>query len=77
MSEYKPRIAVGILREKLEAIGAVLVEGPKACGKTTTAEQQAKSVLYMNDPMRRMQYMQMVETDINTMLDGAVPRLID
>ena len=77
MSEYKPRIADGILREKLEAIGAVLVEGPKACGKTTTAEQQAKSVLYMNDPMRRMQYMQMVETDINTLLDGAVPRLID
>lgn len=77
MSEYKPRIADGILREKLEAIGAVLVEGPKACGKTTTAEQQAKSVLYMNDPMRRMQYMQMVETDINALLDGAVPRLID
>ena len=32
--------------KKLEAMGAVLIEGPKACGKTTTAEQQAKSILY-------------------------------
>ena len=41
---YRKRIADILLEEKLEAMGAVLVEGPKACGKTTTAEQQAKSI---------------------------------
>lgn len=44
--EYKNRIADQLLRDKLEAMGAVLIEGPKACGKTTTAEQQAKSIIY-------------------------------
>ena len=39
MSDYKKRIADILLEEKLEAMGAVLIEGPKACGKTTTAEQ--------------------------------------
>ena len=48
--EYKNRIADQLLRDKLEAMGAVLIEGPKACGKTTTAEQQAKSIIYMDDP---------------------------
>ena len=42
---YRKRIADILLEEKLDAMGAVLIEGPKACGKTTTAEQQAKSVL--------------------------------
>ena len=46
MKEYKNRIADALLRDKLEAVGAVLIEGPKACGKTTTAEQLAESVLY-------------------------------
>ena len=50
--EYKNRIADQLLRDKLEAMGAVLIEGPKACGKTTTAEQQAKSVIYMDDPTK-------------------------
>lgn len=77
MDAYRPRIADKILREKLEAIGAVLIEGPKACGKTTTAEQQAGSTIYMNDPTKRNQYMQMVETNINLLLDGTSPRLID
>ena len=58
-------------------MGAVLIEGPKACGKTTSAEQAANSVIYMDDPMRRNQYLQLVETDINTILAGATPRLID
>lgn len=44
--EYRKRIADQLLRDKLDAMGAVLIEGPKACGKTTTAEQQAKSVIY-------------------------------
>jgi MoxR-like ATPase len=45
---YRKRIADILLEEKLEAMGAVLIEGPKACGKTTTAEQQARSILYMD-----------------------------
>lgn len=63
--------------EELDAMGAVLIEGPKACGKTTTAEQAANSVIYMDDPVRRDQYLQMVDTDISYILAGDTPRLID
>ena len=44
MAKYRKRIADQLLRDELEGAGAVLIEGPKWCGKTTTAEQQAKSV---------------------------------
>lgn len=77
MEEYKQRIADQLLREKLEAIGAVLIEGPKACGKTSTAEQQAGSVLYMDDPTMMAQNLQLAHTDIKQLLQGATPRLID
>jgi hypothetical protein len=77
MKNYRHRILDQILLDELDAMGAVLVEGPKACGKTTTCENAAESVIYMDDPMRRNQYMQMVETDINYILEGATPRLID
>lgn len=77
MKGYRPRILDEILKQELEAMGAVLLEGPKACGKTTTAEQAAGSVIYMDDPVRRNQYLQMVETDISYILAGATPRLID
>ena len=49
-SIYKSRIADKLLLEQLEAAGAVLIQGPKWCGKTTTAAQAAKSVLYMDWP---------------------------
>ena len=49
MLEYKPRIADGILARKLMGKGAVLIEGPKWCGKTTTAKQQAQSILDLGD----------------------------
>lgn len=74
---YKSRIADQLLQEKLEALGAVLIEGPKACGKTTTAEQQAKSVIYIDDPSKKDQYSQLVQTNINFLLNGDTPRLID
>lgn len=77
MAEYRQRIADKLLAEKLDAMGAVLIEGPKACGKTTTAEQQAKSVLYMDDPMRVKQNMHLAETNIQMLLKGDTPRLID
>ena len=75
--EYRKRIADIILEEKLDAMGAVLIEGPKACGKTTTAEQQAKSILYMDDPSNIQQNMQLAETNIKRLLLGENPRLID
>lgn len=53
MKEYRKRIADEILKKKLDGKGAVLIEGPKWCGKTTTAEQIASSVLYMDDPEKK------------------------
>ena len=54
-----------------------MIEGPKACGKTTTAEQQAGSILYMDDPAEMEQNLQLAQTDIKQLLQGATPRLID
>ena len=48
--EYKYRIADQMLAKKLASKGAILIEGPKWCGKTTTAEQQANSILYIDNP---------------------------
>ena len=75
--EYKKRIADILLEEKLDAMGAVLIEGPKACGKTTTAEQHAQSILYMDDPENIKQNLQLAETNIKRLLQGKTPRLID
>ena len=77
MSAYRPRIADQMLAARLRRKGAVLVEGPKWCGKTTTAEQQASSVLYMADPMRRQQNLQAAKINVRQLLDGDTPRLID
>lgn len=77
MKGYRNRIIDTVLKDELDAMGVVLIEGPKACGKTTTAEQVAGSVIYMDDPVRRAQYLQMVETDIKNILHGDTPRLID
>ena len=74
---YKPRIIDRILRDELEAMGAVVIEGAKACGKTTTAKVQAESVIYIDDPVRRSQYIQQADIDISGILNGATPRLID
>ena len=75
--KYKHRIADQLLRDKLEAMGAVLIEGPKACGKTTTAEQQARSIIYLDDPAKQEYYKQLAQTDISFLLEGDTPRLID
>ncbi|MDO4208939.1 MAG: DUF4143 domain-containing protein [bacterium] len=77
MIEYKKRIADQILADKLEAMGAVLIEGPKYCGKTTLASQQAKSILYMSDPDTKSQNLAMAQTNIKRLLQGETPRLID
>ena len=74
---YKKRILDAILERKLSGAGAVLVEGPKWCGKTTTCEQHAKSALYMADPVRRDRYRVQAEVDITELMKGEQPRLID
>lgn len=77
MKKYRKRIADDILKRKLEGKGAVLVEGPKWCGKTTTAEQFAASVLYMDDPEKKEQNIAMSELSPKRLLNGDTPRLID
>lgn len=77
MKKYRSRIADGILKRKLEGKGAVLIEGPKWCGKTTTAEQIAASVLYMDDPEKKEQNIMMSELNPKRLLSGPAPRLID
>ncbi len=77
MSAYKSRIADQMLAARLRRKGAVLIEGPKWCGKTTTAEQQAASVLYMADPMRKQQNIQAAKINVQQLLTGDAPRLID
>lgn len=77
MKNYRKRIADDILMRKLEGKGAVLIEGPKWCGKTTTAEQFAASILYMDDPEKKEQNITMSELSPKRLLKGATPRLID
>lgn len=77
LKKYRKRIADDILKRKLEGKGAVLIEGPKWCGKTTTAEQFAESVLYMDDPEKKEQNIAMSELSPKRLLKGAAPRLID
>ena len=76
-SMYKLRIADQLLLEQLEAAGAVLIQGPKWCGKTTTAAQAAKSVLYMDWPRELEKNLFLAEENPEALLEGDVPRLID
>ena len=77
MTEYLPRIIDSELSLRLEAFGATLIVGPKWCGKTTTGERQAKSVLRLQDPDRRESYLQTADVKPSVLLRGANPRLID
>ena len=74
---YLPRIADNQLEERLEAFGAVLIEGPKWCGKTTTAEQISKSIIRMQDPDMREEYAATAASKPSLLLLGDTPRLID
>ena len=75
--EYQPRTADDLLDQKLAASAAVLVEGAKWCGKTTTAARHAQSVLYMQDPDRLRQNLEMADLAPSRLLAGDVPRLLD
>jgi predicted AAA+ superfamily ATPase len=77
MKEYKTRLADSILQKKLASSGAVLIEGAKWCGKTTTASQIAKSILFMQDPAQKKQNLEMADMDPSFLLNGQTPRLID
>ena len=66
-----------MLQERLETFGAVLIEGPKWTGKTTTAEQQAKSVIKLQDPDKAEEYLTTAATKPSLLLKGEQPRLID
>lgn len=75
--KYLKRVADKQLELRLEAFGAVQIKGPKWCGKTTTAEQFAKSVLKMHNPDKREAYLSTARTKPSILLKGEVPRLID
>ena len=77
MQDYKNRIVDEILEKKLKGKGAVLIQGPKWCGKTTTAEQISKSILYMAKSDEKEQNLTMAEINPSLLLQGEVPRLID
>lgn len=77
MKEYRARIVDDMLKDKLESKGAVVIEGPKWCGKTTTAMQVAGSILRMDEPSKRETNIQMSEIDPGRLLKGKAPRLID
>ncbi len=74
---YKARIADRILERRLAGKGAVLIEGPKWCGKTTTAEQRARSILYMDRPEDLEGNLRMADLNPRMLLEGESPRLID
>ena len=76
-SEYLPRIYDDVLKRRVASKGAVLVEGAKWCGKTTTCEQLANSVLYMADPASRAENLVLADAQPGFLLEGASPRLID
>ena len=75
--KYLKRIADNILDAHLEASGAVLIEGPKWCGKTWTATEKAKSTLFMQDPDHRDAYLKAADTKPSVLLRGETPRLLD
>ena len=77
MKNYKPRIADKELKRKLAGISTVLIEGPKWCGKTTTAEQHAATIVYMDDPTQLEQNIRMADINPKALLAGETPILID
>ena len=75
--EYLERIADAELKRRLSAMGAVYIKGPKWCGKSTTAAQQAKSMIWLQDPDKRAEYQATGQTTPSILLRGENPRLID
>ena len=77
MKKYLPRIVDDILKNKLEYMGAVVIEGLKWCGKSTTAKQFCKSLVELQDPDKKIQYDNISDTKPSLFLEGEKPRLFD
>jgi predicted AAA+ superfamily ATPase len=77
MEGYKRRIMDTLLEKKLQAKGAVLIEGPKWCGKTTTAEEIAASKIMLSKPDIKEHFKSLLEIDTDAALAGEAPMLID
>lgn len=75
--KYLPRIADELLKQRLSVSGAVLIEGPKWCGKTRTAKEISKSQLYMQDPDKTISYLKAADTKPSLLLKGDNPKLLD
>ncbi len=74
---YLPRIADDLLKTYLQTFGAVCIEGPKWCGKTRTAKEMAKSVIFIGDPSNNFQNRTLAEVSPYLVLNGETPRLLD
>lgn len=74
--EYKPRLIDEEIDEYLEMIGAILIEGPKWCGKTTTAEQHAKSSIKLQDTNQSENYLRWAKVQPSILLKGEKPKLL-
>ena len=77
MEKYLPRIIDNVLKERMQLYGAVLIVGPKWCGKSTTAKQYAKSFLELQNPKTRQNNLEIAKTRPDLLLEGDKPRLID
>lgn len=77
MQNYYSRLIDPILIDELKAFGAIVLTGPKWCGKTTTATKLSKSILYMQDPDNQESYQQLAAIRPSLLLKGEHPRLID
>ena len=77
MADYLPRLADSILAEALRSSGAVLVKGPKWCGKTATSERQSNSAVFLQNPDQGESLIELANTKPSLLLRGAEPRLID
>ncbi len=77
MDGYRHRIMDSLLAKKLQAKGAVLIEGPKWCGKTTTAEEIAASKIMLAKTNVKNNFKNLLEIDTDAALEGETPMLID
>lgn len=77
MKKYMTRIVDDTIKNKLEYMGAIVIEGPKWCGKSTTAKQFCKSIIELQDPDKKIQYDNISNTKPSLFLEGEKPRLFD
>lgn len=77
MKKYLPRVSDEIIQKYLKSQGAILIEGPKWCGKTTSAKQFSKSSVLFSDPSAKDYLKSLLSLDYKSLLNGETPRLFD